>query len=366
MSSQKTVDMKRIESWGEFQSLTPKEKSPYLTSPEGYMKRFIFTQQLNRANIEDLFKLGEVIRTSVDNIEFMKYIKTLLSTKSCVLYFTQCSTRTYTSFSLASQALGMMVEEIRDAELSAMYKGESEIDTLITLAELSDLIVMRQTSYSLIEQIAFELYRRGLSTRIINGGSGPDQHPTQALLELYTLFSYFDIFNSDKTFEIAFLGDLKRSRTARSLSYLLALYPQIKHIFIAPDELQMDDDILKYLDENSVKYEISNSLDEYLPRVDAIYSMRIQDEYSTTSESVRKEYQKYHLSMKKVKTMKEDSCIIHPLPRRDELPIEIDTDHRAKYWEAVYRGKIIRIALILYMFGFNDSNALRKVADEMK
>ena len=360
------MESKRISSWSEFSSLSPKEKTPYLATPEGYMKCFIFTQQLNREILEDIFSLGEVIRESVENVDFMRYLKTMLSTKSCVLYFTQCSTRTYTSFSLASQALGMMVEEIRDAELSAMYKGESELDTLITLSELSDLIVMRQMDYSLIEQIAFEIYRRNLPTRIINGGSGPDQHPTQALLELYTLYSYLDIFDPNKKLQIAFLGDLKRSRTARSLSYLLALYPQIKHIFIAPDELQMEEDILSYLDENSIEYELSSSLDEYLPKVDAIYSMRIQDEYSATSEKVRKEYQKYHLSMKKVKEMKEDSCIIHPLPRRDELPIEIDTDHRAKYWEAVYRGKIIRIALILYMFGFGDVKALKEKARELK
>lgn len=335
-------------SWSDFKSLRPSQRGKYLESNTNNLTNLIYTQQLNKTLVDELFHITDIIYNNKNNNVFMSEIKNMLSTKACSLYFPQCSTRTFTSFSFAAQSLGMMVEEIRDIELSAMYKGESELDTLLTLSSLSDMLITRQMDPTLTEQIAYEIRSRNLSTKIINGGSGADQHPTQALLELYTILSYLDLQDNSV---VCFVGDLLRARAARSLAYLLALYPNVKQVFIAPDELQIGDDVKSYLDENNIQYQCINSLDDGLKEADAVYVMRIQDEYSMTSEMIRREYEKYHLSLERVKMMKQTSCIIHPLPRRFELPIEIDADHRAKYWEAVQRGKYLRTSLIAYMFG---------------
>ena len=341
-----------------FNAMRPSEVAPHLQGAGGEIQRLIYTQQFDRDALECLIRLAEFIRNQWNDVEQMKYMRQLLSHRSCILYFPQCSTRTFTSFSVAVQTLGMVTEEIRDPELSSMYKGESELDTLLTLATLSDLMILRQMDGNLARQFAYELIVRGMDTRVINGGSGADAHPTQALLEMYTLSAYMDLQQVDRQYTVALVGDLKRSRTARSLSYLLALYPQIKQVFVAPDELQMEDDIADYLDESKVSYSRTDNLDEVVPVSDAFYMMRIQDEYSMTSEQVRTKYEEFHLSMDRVSRMRRDALILHPLPRRREIPIEIDDDPRARYWEAVLRGKYIRIALVLHMFGHDDIERL--------
>ena len=346
--------------WNEFERLKPTDKIKYLSFDSGTIQSLIYAQQLRREIIERIINIAEVIRTSTSDLAFMKHLSNLLNINTCALYFTQCSTRTFTSFSVAAQSLGMHIEEVRNPEMSSMYKGESELDTLLTLATLCEVIVIRQMDSTLTDRLAYEICSRNLPTRVINGGSGSDQHPTQALLDMYSLFVHSDFLNTEiKDFKVAIVGDLKRSRTARSLSYLLALYPKIKQYFIAPAELQMADDILEHLNQHSVQYQCSESLDQHLNEVDVFYMMRIQDEYSHTSEELRKAYESFYLSIKKVQLMKESACILHPLPRRLEIPIEIDKDHRAKYWDTVALGKIIRMALLLYMFGYDDPEKLQ-------
>lgn len=340
-----------------FRSMKPSQLAPYLRTEDSRIQSLIFTQQFNRELIERLVRCADQCRSLMLDREGARYLKSRLADKAVSLYFPQCSTRTFTSFSFAAQSLGMMVEEIRDTELSAMYKGESELDMLLTLSTLSDAVVLRQMDAEVSLTLAYEIRHRGMSTRVLNGGSGADQHPTQALLELYTLLTHFretaaEFGEHQKT--VTFVGDLKRSRTARSLSYLLGLYPKIKQVFVAPPELQMESDILAYLTETGISYECLESLDDVLSESDAFYIMRIQDEYSSTSEELRRRYEQYYLTVEKVSRMKETACILHPLPRRGEIPIEIDRDGRAKYWDAVRCGKYVRMALLLYMFGRDD------------
>lgn len=337
--------------WDEFQALSPRAKAPHLADDDGRLRALVYAQQADRPLLDRLCAVAEAIRTRRNDAAFQMGLKERLATRSACLYFTQPSTRTYTSFSLAARALGMMCEEIRDPEMSSLYKGESELDTLLTLAELSDCVIMRQGDHSLIDRFCWELARRGYPTRVINGGSGPEQHPTQALLELYTLVSRFDLADGDEPFTLAMVGDLKRSRTARSLSYLMALYPQVRHVFIAPDELQMGDDLLAYLDEQGARWTRTDDLDAALPELDAVYMMRMQDEYGETSEATRRRYERFRLTTERAARLRPTACILHPLPRRDELPVEIDLDPRARYWEAVNRGKYVRMALLLHMFG---------------
>lgn len=344
----------KIPPYPTFRDLKPSAIAPYLRSEDARIQSLIFTQQFSRELIERLVTCAERCKAHLADHSGRNFLRKQLADQAVSLYFPQCSTRTFTSFSFAAQALGMTVEEIRDSEMSAMYKGESELDLLLTLANVSDGIVLRQMDKELSLRLAYELRVRGMPTKLINGGSGADQHPTQALLEIYTLLTHFretctEFGDSERT--IAFVGDLRRSRTARSLSYLLALYPNVRQIFVAPEELQMSDDITAYLEKSSVTSSKTDSLEDVLPEADAFYMMRMQDEYSATSEELRRRYEQYYLTSQRVDAMKETACILHPLPRRSEIPIEIDHDPRAKYWDAVHNGKIIRIALLLYLFG---------------
>jgi len=337
--------------FAEFSRLSPREKAEWLRTDTGLIQSFIYSQQCDRPFVDQLCTTAERLRTAPPEGAVRRHARTLLTTRSAALYFSQPSTRTFVSFSLAAQALGMSVEEIRDPDLSSRIKGETEIDTLLTLAELADAIVMRQSDPVLIDRFAYELARRGYPTRVINAGNGSDQHPTQALLELYTLVSRLDLARTDRIVNVAIVGDLRRARTARSLSYLLALYPNVRHVFIAPPELQMGEDLTRYLDDRSVSWMRSDDLDAHLGDLDAVYMMRMQDEYGETSQELREQYERYRLTPQRAARLKPGACILHPLPRRDELPIEIDDDPRACYWEAVNRGKFIRMALLLAMFG---------------
>ena len=160
-----------------FYTLRPSEKHKYLLDTEGTLQSLLFTQQIDRSYLSSLVTLADFIKDHWMEPKFKGKLQSLMLGYSCVLYFTQPSTRTFTSFSLAAQALGMVTEEIRDPNISSLYKGESDIDSLLTMAYLSDLIVLRQGNASLIEEFAFEINKRGLQTRLINGGSGADQHP---------------------------------------------------------------------------------------------------------------------------------------------------------------------------------------------
>ena len=224
--------------WDQFRKLKASQKALHLQAGKDRFSSFLYAQQIDRPKLEFLIDLAEYVRGRRDDIDSSRYIRTLLNTRSCALYFPQCSTRTFTSFSLAAQSVGMMVEEIRDTQISAMYKGESELDTLITLATVFDFLIIRQMDAELTERIAFECLQRGLETRIINAGSGAEQHPTQSILDMYTLAAHTHL-REDADISVAFVGDLKRSRTARSLAYLLALYPSVTQVFVAPEELQL-------------------------------------------------------------------------------------------------------------------------------
>ncbi len=348
----------RLPDWDDFRALPAAERAPLLLDGGGRLQMLIDAGQFTRPLLDELFAVAELIRSRWPEEAFARGVRRLLDTKSAALYFTQPSTRTFVSFALAARSVGMMCDEIRSPEMSSLYKGESELDTLLTLAALADSIIMRQKDHELMIRLAWEIRRRGLATRVINGGSGPHEHPTQALLELYTLVSHFDLATSDAPFTLGVVGDLRRSRTARSLASVLSLYPQVRQVFIAPDELQMARDVTDGLDAAGVRWDRADGLDPVLPDLDAVYMMRMQDEYGETSETLRQEYNRYRLTPDRAARMKPDACVLHPLPRRDELPLEIDLDPRARYWEAVDRGKWARVALLLHMFGRADVEAI--------
>jgi aspartate carbamoyltransferase catalytic subunit len=321
----------------------------------------ILAQQFERETIDSLCRLAEMIRIISESRQGVQFMRTLLTHKRAMLYFIQPSTRTFLSFAAACQILGMPYDEVRNPSVSSEVKGETEDDTVRVLSQYFNLIIMRHPMAGFAERIALDLDALHLSIPIINAGSGPDQHPTQALLDIYTLHRSFgrtalargNLDFSTNRFAgktIAFVGDLKRGRTVRSLAYLLCRYPGVRMIFIAPDELQIAPDILAYLDRNGMEYEFSGDLSAVIQRLDAVYMTRLQDEYDIAGESKKIDYDRFRISIEMSDRFKPDLAIMHPLPRRNELDRRLDTDPRAKYWDQVQNGMWMRAAIIAYVF----------------
>jgi len=313
--------------------------------------RCINSQQYSLENLIHLCKLTDNIRNIASTSEGLKYLKTILSDKRAILYFKQASTRTFLSFQNACHILGISCSEIRDTSTSSEVKGETELDAIKTFSQYVDLIIMRHTFNDFIYEISNNLSDK---TRIINAGSGSDQHPTQALLDFYTIYKY-GLENK----KIAFIGDLLRGRTVRSLALLLNLIPSIKLYFVAPDKFQIKNDILEQL---NVEYKLTDDFEKVLSEMDVVYMVRLQDNsiifhfiYITIIDT-----NKYSINNSNINKMKDNAIILHPLPRRNEISVEIDKDKRAKYWQQCENGMWVRVALICDMFGINDIKLLEK------
>ena len=190
------------------------------------------------------------------------------------------------------------------------------------------------------------------SVPVINAGDGSGQHPTQALLDLYTIKDHFSTIDN---LTFAMVGDLKYGRTVRSLSYLLTKYNNIKIYYVSPTVCKMDEDIKAYLTTNSVEWEEVSSLEKVLPLVDCVYMTRIQKERFHDLEDYENAAGKYILDMEKVNLMQEKSIIMHPLPRVDEISKEVDKDHRAQYFNQANNGLYVRMALLYLLLGNHDT-----------
>lgn len=343
--------MQTYSGWGEFRSKSTLDKLPFFEK-NGDLFDIIYAQQFNRSFLESLFNLADNIRLIAGNKNGKDFLQTVLSDKRAMLFFVQPSTRTFLSFLNACQALGMRTSEIRDITTSSEVKGESEEDTIRTFSSYVDLIITRHHDEGFAEKAAWVLNEHAnRSIPVINGGSGKDQHPTQALLDMYTLHRAFKDINGIDGKKIAIVGDLKRGRTVRSLCRLLALYKNIEIFLISPKEFAMRNDILGFLKESGVNYSQTEDLKSSLPKVDAVYSTRIQDEYDDGEESKSIDTSPYNLTKEHLNLLKKDSVIMHPFPRRNEISVEIDNDPRAFYWKQARNGMWVRMALIAKLFG---------------
>jgi aspartate carbamoyltransferase catalytic subunit len=187
---------------------------------------------------------------------------------------------------------------------------------------------------------------------IINAGSGPDEHPTQALLDIYTLQRSFKELGGIEGKTICMVGDLKRGRTVRSLSKLITLYPGAKIIFASPDEFKIEDDLRTILKDEKVEFLETSNFRDAITDSDAVYMTRIQDEYDDhAGASAKVDTSAFCLRAEHLKIMKKTSVIMHPLPRRTELDPGIDSDPRAKYWRQERNGMWTRVALITLLLG---------------
>lgn len=342
--------------WEAFRDLPLEAKRPYLAHPDTTPEtpyHTLIAQQFDRPLLERLAALANRIRFMAKSKEGALYLKSLLPHKRAMLYFSQPSSRTFLSHLNACQILGLTTSSVRDQSTSSEAKGESKTDTIRTFSSYVDMIIMRCPEKGLAEQMAWELSNADRPIPIINAGSGKDQHPTQALLDVYTLLRSFETKGGLANRTVTFCGDLLRGRTVRSLSYLLTNFPHVRQVFVAPPQLQVPTDVLEILKAKGVEYAVSDNLREAVSLSDAVYMTRIQDEWDTAQgESARIDTSRFKFGAEELKLLPKDGIIMHPLPRRDEIAPCCDRDPRAMYWRQMRNGMWIRSALIAMTFGF--------------
>ncbi|MEW7977005.1 MAG: aspartate carbamoyltransferase [Candidatus Sedimenticola endophacoides] len=313
-------------------------------------RHILSSDQFDREFLDYLYQLVNLIRRYDKSKEGLLYLKSLLPHVRAMLYFTQPSTRTFMSFHSACNILGVSTSEIRDSATSSEKKGESIEDSLRTFSSYVDLIVMRSTEAGLCERIAALLDNTPRPVPIINAGSGPDEHPTQALLDIYTLRRSFHGNQIDGK-RICMVGDLKRGRTVRSLSKLLANYQDVAITFASPEAFRIEQDLSDCLTRRGVAFTETEDFEGAIRDADAIYMTRIQDEWDTGRESAAVDHAGFCLHLEHMRRIKPDCVIMHPLPRRDEIDPLIDSDPRAKYWRQERNGMWVRVALIMILMG---------------
>lgn len=336
--------------WNDFAALDPVDKAEELLT-DGNLFHILYPQQFDRDLLEELGALATRIRKIAKRDEGMRFLQGLLFNKRAMLYFTQPSTRTFLSFFSACQILGIGVGEVRDRSMSSEFKGESPEDAIRSFSSYFDMIIMRSEIGGLSERMAYIFMNSERPVPVINAGSGKDQHPTQALLDIYTLQRSFEERGGIDGKTVLFCGDLARGRTVRSLACLLTNYSVRRLIFSAPPALTIGADVLKLLDQNKVEYEVSQEFDPFIPAADAVYMTRIQDEWdSTEGESRKLDTARYVFRKKHLEALRPDAVIMHPLPRRNEIEKTVDQDSRAVYWRQMRNGMWIRAALIATIF----------------
>lgn len=336
-------------SWEAFHALRPAEKKDLLASGDRPY-HVLYAQQFDRPLLDRVCSLATMIRRIAKTRGGLMFLQGLLAEKRAMLYFVQPSTRTFLSFFSACEIVGLKPGEVRGTSTSSEVKGESPEDTVRTFSSYFDMIIMRHPEAGFAERIAWLLSTTERPVPVVNAGSGKDQHPTQALLDVYTLQRSFEKRGGIEGKTILFVGDLARGRTVRSLSRLLALYPGVRLIFAAPASLRIGDDILEDLQEAGVPCEVTESFHPVMGEADAIYMTRIQDEWDAEGESRPIDLEQYSLTSQHLARLKPDAAILHPLPRRQEIALEVDHDPRAMYWRQVRNGMWVRAALMLFLF----------------
>lgn len=314
-------------------------------------------RQFSRPLLDELCALTTRVRTIAKERNGARTLQSLLANKRAMLYFTQPSTRTFLSFNNACHVLGIRTSEIRDPSISSEVKGESFEDSIRTFSSYVDVIIMRTWGEGMAAQSAALMERIRRPVPIINAGSGKDQHPTQALLDIYTLERSFETRGGIDGKVIGLMGDLKRGRTARSLAYLMKNYRKVRLVFVAPESFRMESGLKAHLRENGVEYHETENLKEVIAELDAIYVTRLQAEYDTAGESSTFEHARFRIGIEEMRKMKRDAIVMHPLPRGPELDPEVDSDPRAMYWRQERNGMWSRAALLIKIFGVEASLA---------
>ena len=298
------------------------------------MKHLIDIKELSVEEIDELIKVAKDIIAHPENYqEKCKY-------KKLATLFFEPSTRTRLSFEAAMMELGGNVLGFSEAKSSSASKGESVSDTIKVVGGYSDIIAMRHPKEGapLVASLKSDV-------PIINAGDGGHNHPTQTLTDLLTISCEKNRLDN---LTIGLCGDLKFGRTVHSLITAMSRYKNIKFVLISPEELKLPEYVKEeILDKNNIPYVETNDIEEYLGKLDILYMTRVQKERFFNEEDYLRLKDYYILNKEKLEKAKKDLCILHPLPRVNEISVEVDDDPRACYFKQARYGKYIRMALIL-------------------
>ncbi|GHT92287.1 aspartate carbamoyltransferase [Spirochaetia bacterium] len=296
--------------------------------------------------MDALFSLAERIE------EDKTYLRESCKGKLLATLFFEPSTRTRLSFEAAMQRLGGSCLGFADPGSSSASKGESLADTIRMAASYADAIVMRNP-----KEGAALLASRYSPVPVINAGDGGHHHPTQTLTDLLTIKRLrgkpesAGLQDAVKGLTVGFCGDLKFGRTVHSLAKALARHEKVKLVFISPPELQVPEYIIRLLQREKIEYLETGSLEEAMPNLDVLYMTRVQRERFFNEEDYIRLKDTYVLNLEKMETAKNDLIILHPLPRVNEIAIEVDADPRAAYFKQAKYGMYVRMALLASILG---------------
>ena len=300
------------------------------------IKNIIDIKDLSVLEIDKLIKVANDI---IDNREKYSHV---CDGKILATLFFEPSTRTRLSFESAMLRLGGKVLGFSEASSSSTAKGETLSDTICVVSGYADIIAMRHPK----EGAPMVASKKSI-VPIINAGDGGHYHPTQTLTDLLTISRKKGRLDN---LTVGLCGDLKFGRTIHSLITAMIRYPNVKFVLISPDELKLPEYIItEVLKKNNIEYIETNNIEEYMDKLDILYMTRVQKErFFSEEEYIRlKDY--YILDKDKLKNAKKDLCILHPLPRVNEIHTDVDNDPRACYFEQAYNGVYIRMALILML-----------------
>ena len=287
----------------------------------------------------DVNEIKELIDKANDIIANpAKYSEKCRGKKLATLFF-EPSTRTRLSFEAAMYELGGNVLGFSEAQSSSAAKGESIADTAKTTSCYADIIAMRHP-----KEGAPLVAAMNASIPVINAGDGGHNHPTQTLTDLLTIQREKGRLDN---LTVGFCGDLKFGRTVHSLINALSRYENIKFVLVSPEELKLPSYVKETLKKNNLEYIQTTDLDSVMPELDILYMTRVQRERFFNEEDYLRLKDSYILRPERLHTAKADLAIMHPLPRVNEISVEIDSDPRACYFKQVLNGKYIRMALIL-------------------
>ena len=297
-----------------------------------YNKNVVSIRDFTRNDLEYLFRVA-------DNIN-LNSLTDALRNKILGLVFFEPSTRTRLSFEAAMHSLGGTCIGLSESSSSSTEKGENLNDTLVTMNQYVDVLVLRHHKDG-VARFASEICTKP----VINAGSGTEEHPTQAMLDLYTIFKEFDTIDN---LNIGIFGDLKYGRTVYSLLYGLSNYNPTVYL-ISPDLLQLRSDALSDIKEN-LSVEQHSNLSDVISKLDIIYTTRIQKERFPDLQEYERVKGSYRIDEALLENAKDDLIILHPMPRSEEIPTSLDTTKYAKYFKQIQYGKLIRSALLYLIF----------------
>ncbi len=305
-----------------------------------YGKDVISVKQFKREDLEYVFGVAHEMRGMVERIGTFD----LLKGKILANLFYEPSTRTSSSFTAAMERLGGSVIPINEVKYSSVSKGESLPDTIRTLECYADVIVLRHP-----ETGSAAIAAKAARKPVINAGDGVGEHPTQALLDTFTIFEELGVGRIDGL-TITMLGDLKYGRTVHSLARLLSLY-DVKINYVAPEILRMPKEVMDEVAAKGIPQAEYSTLDEVLPQTDVLYVTRVQKERFEDPADYEKVKGAYVIDPEVMKAAKQDMIVMHPLPRVGEISPDFDDDPRAAYFRQMEYGLYVRMALLAMVLG---------------